>query len=101
VLAVALGAAFLAAVPRGHAWYTAFGTRTMYVYLLHGLVVKALQYGGVLDGNFFQSPAGLVSVTVGAVALGLLLGTPQVQRMTHWVIEPKGRWLLKPSHGRT
>ncbi|GAA2127959.1 acyltransferase family protein [Actinomadura napierensis] len=100
-LAVALGAAFLAAVPRGRAWYTALGTRTMYVYLLHGLVVKTLDYGGVFDAHFFDTPAGVVAATLGALALGVLLGTVPVQRLTHWAVEPKGRWLLKPSHGRT
>jgi fucose 4-O-acetylase-like acetyltransferase len=101
VLAVVLGVAFLAAVPRERAWYTALGTRTMYVYLLHGLVVKTLHYGGVFDEHFFQTPAGLVSVTLGALALAVLLGTAPVQRFTHWAVEPRSRWLLKPSHGRT
>ncbi|WP_396447687.1 acyltransferase family protein [Actinomadura sp.] len=100
-IATVLGIAFLAAVPRGRAWYTTLGTRTMYVYLLHGLVVKTLDYGGVLDGHFFQTPLGLVLVTAGGLALGLLLATVPVQRLTHWAVEPKGRWLLKPSHGGT
>ncbi|WP_433227666.1 acyltransferase family protein [Actinomadura formosensis] len=100
-IAVVLGMAFLAAVPRGRAWYTKLGTRTMYVYLMHGLVVKTLDYGGFFNGHFFQTPLGLVSVTAGALALGLLLATVPVQRLTHWAVEPKGRWLLKPSHGGT
>ncbi|MFA1551626.1 acyltransferase family protein [Actinomadura chokoriensis] len=100
-IAVVLGMAFLAAVPRGRAWYTALGTRTMYVYLLHGLVVKALEYGGVLDGGFLRTPLGLVLVTAGGLALGVLLSTVPVQRLTRWAVEPKGRWLLKPSHGGT
>ncbi|MWA05500.1 acyltransferase family protein [Actinomadura sp. LD22] len=101
VLAVVLGTAFLAAVPRGRAWYTTLGTRTMYVYLLHGLIVKTLDYGGVLDAHFFNTPAGVVAATLGALAAGVLLGTDPVRRLTHWAIEPTGRWLLKPSHGRT
>ncbi|WUI00612.1 acyltransferase family protein [Spirillospora sp. NBC_00431] len=99
--ALLLGAAFLAAVPRGRAWYTRLGARTMYVYLLHGLVVKALQYGGVLDDRFYTSPAGLVLVTVGGLALGVLLATPPVVRLTRWAVEPKARWLQKPSQGAT
>ncbi|TMQ90460.1 hypothetical protein ETD83_35365, partial [Actinomadura soli] len=101
VFAVVLGAAFLAAVPRGRAWYTRLGTRTMYVYLLHGLVVQALHYGGVLDGRFLQSPAGLVLVTAGGLALGVVLATTPVVRLTRWAIEPKARWLLKPSQVAT
>ncbi|MFI0367194.1 acyltransferase family protein [Actinomadura sp. 1N219] len=99
--ALVLGAAFLAAVPRGRAWYTRLGTRTMYVYLLHGLAIKPLQYGGVLDGRFFQSPAGLVLVTAGGLALGVVLTTPPVVRLTRWAIEPEARRLLKPAQGTT
>ncbi|MFI0486307.1 acyltransferase family protein [Actinomadura sp. 9N215] len=101
VFALVLGAAFLAVVPRGRAWYTRLGTRTMYVYLLHGLVVKALQYGGVLDDRFFRSPPGLVLVTAGGLALGVLLAATPVVRLTRWAVEPKARWLLKPSQGAT
>ncbi|CNF00011.1 Fucose 4-O-acetylase and related acetyltransferases [Mycobacterium tuberculosis] len=97
-IAAVLGAAFLAAVPRGRAWYTALGTRTMYVYLLHGLVVKGLDYGGALDAPFFRTPPGLILVTAGALALGVLLATVPVQRLAHRAVEPEGRWLLKPSH---
>ncbi len=67
-IATVLGIAFLAAVPRGRAWYTALGTRTMYVYLLHGLVVKTLDYGGVLDGHFFQTLHLLLLVTAGGLS---------------------------------
>ncbi|MFD0685356.1 acyltransferase family protein [Actinomadura fibrosa] len=99
--ALVLGAAFLAAVPRGQAWYTRMGTRTMYVYLLHGLIVKTLDYTGVLGEPALHNPAGIVAVTLAAVALGVLLATAPVQRATHWAVEPKARWLLKPAHGRT
>lgn len=100
-LAVVLGAAFLAVIPRNHAWYSGMGTRTMYVYLLHGLVVKGLDYSGVLDRDFFHTPAGLVSVTLAGVALAVALATVPVQRAMRWAVEPRARWLLKPSHGRT
>ncbi|WP_131737851.1 acyltransferase family protein [Actinomadura roseirufa] len=100
-LALVLGAAFLAVVPRGHAWYTRMGARTMYVYLLHGLVVKTLDYTGVFDRDFCRSPLGLVTVTLGGVALAVLLATVPVQRAMRWAVEPQARWLLKPSHART
>ncbi|GAA4235697.1 acyltransferase family protein [Actinomadura meridiana] len=97
IIATVLGVAFLTVIPRGRAWFTGFGTRTMYIYLLHGLVVKSLYYGGVFDGRFIQSPPGLILVTIGALTLGVLLGTPPVARVTRLVVEPKGRGLLKPS----
>lgn len=99
--AVLLGAAFLACVPRGRAWYTEMGTRTMYVYLLHGLIVKTFDYTGMLDKPFLHEPLGIVAVTLACVALGVALATAPVQRLTRWAVEPDARWLLKPAHGRT
>ncbi|TDB94518.1 acyltransferase family protein [Actinomadura sp. 7K534] len=99
--AVFLGAAFLAVIPRGHSWYTRMGTRSLYVYLLHGLIVKTFDYTGVLAEPVLHTPLGLVGVTLAAAALGVVLATAPVERFTHWAVEPKARWLLKPSHGRT
>ncbi|MFB4313350.1 acyltransferase family protein [Actinomadura sp. 21ATH] len=100
LLAVILGTAFLAVIPRRHTWFTEMGTRTMYVYLLHGLVVKTFDYTGVLAEPVLHTPLGIVGVTLAAVALALLLSTGAVQRLTRPAIEPKARWLLKPQHGR-
>lgn len=99
--AVFLGAAFLALIPRGHGWYTRMGTRSMYVYLLHGLIVKTFDYTGVLAEPVLHTPLGLVGVTLASAALGVVLATAPVQRLTHWAVEPKAGWLLKPAHDRT
>ncbi|WP_149259119.1 acyltransferase family protein [Actinomadura sp. K4S16] len=99
--AVLLGAAFLACVPRGRSWYTEMGTRTMYVYLLHGLVMKSFDYTGVLDEPVLHNPFGIVSVTVAAAALGVVLATAPVRRCTRWAVEPDARRLLRPAPART
>ncbi|HEY8480578.1 MAG TPA: acyltransferase family protein [Spirillospora sp.] len=99
--AVFLGAAFLALIPRGHSWYTRMGARSMYVYLLHGLIVKTFDYTGVLAEPVLHTPLGLVGVTLAAAALGVVLATAPVQRLTHWAVEPRASWLLKPAHDRT
>ncbi|MGC4951613.1 acyltransferase family protein [Actinomadura citrea] len=99
--AVLLGAAFLACIPRGRSWYTEMGTRTMYVYLLHGLVMKTFDYTGVLDKPVLHNPFGIVSVTVAAAALGVVLATAPVRRLTRWAVEPDARWLLRSAPGRT
>jgi fucose 4-O-acetylase-like acetyltransferase len=101
LLAAILGAAFLAVIPRNRTWFTEMGTRTMYVYLLHGLVVKTLDYTGVLASPVLHNPVGIVGVTLAAVALGVLLSTSIVQRATRWAVEPRARWLLKPRHQTT
>lgn len=96
LLAAVLGAAFLAVIPRGRTWFTEMGTRTMYVYLLHGLVVKTLDYNDVFTLSVLHTPVGVVAVTLAAIALGVLLSTRPVQRATRWAVEPRAQWLLRP-----
>lgn len=95
LLAVVLGAAFMAVVPRGRTWFTEMGTRTMYVYLLHGLVVKMFDYTGVFKEPGLHKPAGIVLVSLLAIAVGILLATSPVRQVTRWAVEPRVRWLLR------
>ncbi|WP_433464468.1 acyltransferase family protein [Spirillospora sp. CA-128828] len=99
--ALLLGSAFLACIPRKRAWYTEMGTRTMYVYLLHGLIMKTFDYTGMLDEPVLHGPLGIIGVTLAAAALGVALATAPVRRLTRWAVEPSARWLLRPAHGRT
>lgn len=95
LLAVVLGAAFLAVTPRGRMWFTDLGTRTMYVYLLHGLVVKMFDYNNVFKRDELHTPGGIVLVTLAALALGVLLATAPIRQVTRWAVEPRVRWLLR------
>ncbi|GAA2085044.1 acyltransferase family protein [Actinomadura alba] len=95
-LAVALGAAFLALVPKRRTWFTELGTRTMYVFLLHALVLKVFDYTKLIDEPVVQSRAGLVLTTIAAVGLSVVLATEPVRRATRWLVEPPvGRLLSR------
>lgn len=95
VAAVTLVAAFLALVPRGHAWYTKLGAGTIYAYLLHGAIIRLGEGTGLYD--HIDNPAGAIgaAVAAGGIAIGLM--SPPVQRLTHWFIEPKLNWLFSES----
>ncbi|MFE6983721.1 acyltransferase family protein [Streptomyces griseus] len=90
--AVVLGACFLAWVPRGRSWMTALGTCTLYGYLLHGFVIRALRYEGFYDRPFFNTTMGTVAVTVGAAVMVTLLCTPPVRRLLKPLLEPRMEW---------
>ncbi|MFH9608378.1 acyltransferase family protein [Streptomyces sp. NPDC017448] len=90
--AVVLGACFLSWVPKGRSWMTALGTCTLYGYLLHGFVVRGLKYGGFYDDPFYDTTAGTVAVTVGAIAGMTLLCTPPVRRLLRPLLEPRLAW---------
>ena len=81
-----LVAAALALVPGRRLWLTALGTVTMYPYLLHGLIVKSAQAGGLYDIVAGSGPLAVVSLTAGAVALALLLTTPPVRKAAKWAV---------------
>ncbi len=89
--------AVLALVPGRRLWLTALGAVTMYPYLLHGLVVKSAQAGGVYDFVAGRGPLAVVALTAGAVALALVLTTPPVRKAAGWAVEPR---IPRPRGGR-
>jgi len=42
ILAILLGIAFLSIVPKKRGFYTEYGEETLYIYILHGFIVKGL-----------------------------------------------------------
>jgi fucose 4-O-acetylase-like acetyltransferase len=100
LVGLVLVAAFLAVVPRGRTWFTWLGTGTMYVFLLHGLILKAFDYLGLLTARALVTPIGIVALTLLSVAATIVLATEPVRRATRWAIEPNVSWLLRRSDDR-
>lgn len=92
VIATVLGAAVLAVIPTRRLPVTAWGTNTLYVFLLHGLVLRVAYEQGWFD---LSGRVDAVLLTVGALLLGLALASPLVHRLTHWVVEPALPWLFR------
>ena len=88
VLAAVMTLALLVLVPRGHSIITVWGTRTLYVYLLHGLVVAALRSSGAVKwfGEFGE--AGVLMLVALGIALTLVLSLSWVAKVCRPVIEP-------------
>jgi fucose 4-O-acetylase-like acetyltransferase len=95
-LAFALIAALLSLTPRQHTWFTRFGALTLYVYLLHGLVIRvATQFGWYEHtGQLLSGHAELLLNTAMAVGLTFVLCTPLVRKAVKWAVEPNLTWLL-------
>jgi fucose 4-O-acetylase-like acetyltransferase len=91
--AVVLTIGFLAVVPGRRMWFTRFGSASMYVYLLHGFVTLFLSY----QGWYYRiTGAEVVLVTVGCVALAVLLSSGAVRTAFRWAVEPHLDWLFTP-----
>ncbi|MFC4609643.1 acyltransferase family protein [Streptomyces maoxianensis] len=94
--AVLLAAGFLAWVPRRRMWFTVLGAGTICGYLLHGLLIKAADYGHVFETNTWLSePGGEIVVTLVAAAAVTLLCTPPVRRVMRCVTEPEMTWAFR------
>ncbi|MCI0383249.1 acyltransferase family protein [Streptomyces sp. CNQ085] len=90
-----LTACFFAWVPRRHTWFTALGAGTLYAYLLHGFLVQASRIFGWYDAfPWIATPAGVVALTIGAVALAAVLCGSPVRRAFRFAMEPRMDWLF-------
>jgi fucose 4-O-acetylase-like acetyltransferase len=84
--------AFLALMPRRQTWFSALGTRTMYIYLLHSFLLYPLRQSGIISGK--QTPLMLVAVLLLSLGIAVVLGLPIIQRIFRPFVEPKLGWLF-------
>ena len=70
--------------PRGHSVITVWGTRTLYVYLLHGLIVQLLRGTGVVDWFGELGSAGVLMLIGLGIAVTLVLSMSWVTKV-FWI----------------
>lgn len=95
VCSLVLSACFLAWVPGRRLWCTALGAGTLYGFLLHGFLIKGSRWWGWYGPEWVHTPAGMVVVTVTAVAVVTVLCTPAVRGALRWVVEPRMDWMFR------
>ena len=81
--ALVLTVAVLLLVPRRVTRWGVIGRASLYVYLLHPLVLLPFRHG-----SWATDTTRAVLVALGAVALAALLATPPARAMTRWAVEP-------------
>ncbi|WP_052487101.1 acyltransferase family protein [Gordoniibacillus kamchatkensis] len=86
-----LSVAFLSWIPWTAKSWTGLGGRTLYVFLLHGLLLKAVIASGVYA--ILTVPQATVFAFGLAAALVILLSQRGVERLMHPVMEPSPRQL--------
>jgi fucose 4-O-acetylase-like acetyltransferase len=89
--------ALLALVPRGRSWFTAFGAASLVVYLVHGFVLRGLEYVDFWDAFTAPWAALGVTVVVGTLVTVLLAWPPVAQRLMP-LVDPVGT--LRAFHDR-
>jgi fucose 4-O-acetylase-like acetyltransferase len=93
--AVAMSAAVLALVPRRTTWFSDLGTRTLYAYLLHGVVVLIAKQMGWLSFPWLHGPLGVAAITSSAFVLVIVLCLPATRKLFKWMLEPRLAWLYR------
>lgn len=84
--------AFLGLVPYGLSRMTGLGRRTLYVFLLHGFVVRTAVISGLY--TYIGNPAGAALLLAGAVGCTVLLAQPAVRRLLNPLVEPSVQWMI-------
>lgn len=100
VIAAVMTVALLLIVPRGHSRITTWGTRTLFVYLLHGPIIWGLRQAGLIDAVFDLGWVGVLLLVLGSTLLAIALSTALVAKVSRPLIEPKIDGLLVPEPGR-
>jgi len=98
VAATFVGAGFASIVPSERTWYTAYGSRTMYAFLLHPLVARGTMSAflgwagsGAGRGLWITAAASFVALPTLASA-GLM--APWCKRWLGWLVEPDVGWIM-------
>ncbi|WP_148499845.1 acyltransferase family protein [Paenibacillus ihumii] len=86
------GIAFLAVVPLQESRLTDLGRRTLYVFLLHGFIIRFAAVSPLY--KYVTNTAASVLLVIGAILLTLLLSHSLIRKWTSPVIEPPVQWLL-------
>lgn len=84
--------AFLGLVPYSLSRMTGLGRRTLYVFLLHGLIVRTAAASGLY--GYINNPAEAAALIAGVAGCTVLLALPMVRRVLHPLVEPSVGWML-------
>lgn len=100
VLQFAMLLAVLIIVSRRTSIVTTWGSRTLYVYLLHAPMVWVIRQTGFIDSVAAGGVAGLIALMAIGVAIAVALSSRWVSTLTRPFVEPKISWLMKPTEAR-
>ncbi|MEU7987444.1 acyltransferase family protein [Streptosporangium canum] len=95
IAALAMSVALLALVPRRETWFSDLGTRTLYAYLLHGVVVLIAKDQGWLSFPWLYGPLGVLAIMSSSLALAIVLCLPETRTLFKWLLEPRLVWLYR------
>ncbi len=106
LLAISLAGilAVLTLVPRRGGWWTPIGAASLTVYLVHGFVVRGLEYADLWDVLPGGGVAEMAQVVVLGALIAVVLGAPPVASRLEWLVDPvrtaQGWWRRRTEPAR-
>ena len=97
-LALVASALFLAVIPRGKTFVSELGSRSLYVYLLHGFFIKF--YDALDVDDKFAGPTLYIVATIAAIGLTFFLSSRWVQNLFRPLVQPKMDWIFHKQEQR-
>lgn len=94
-VAAAMTVAVLLITPRAQSVATKWGTRTLYVYLLHGPIVFVMRNTGAVEWFGEFGSAGVLMLVAIGIAITLLLSMQWVTKLFWPIVEPRLDRLFK------
>lgn len=85
--------AFLAWIPMTVSRITDLGRRTLYVFLLHGFIIRVADYSGLHES--ITNTSGAALLIVAAILCTILLAQPSFKKLFHPIIEPSVEGILR------
>lgn len=87
LLSLIMMASFFALVPKGQYFFTNLGRNSLYVYLLHGFIIRIFRESNLVD--FFKSAEGIIMLAAISLILTFLLSSKTVTSFAQPFIELK------------
>lgn len=92
LLQIIAGVTFLSFVPKGASLMTDYGRRTLYVFLLHGFIIRIAAISPLY--HYVNNEWSAILVILGATCFVLLLSQTFIKKWTSPIIEPSIQWVL-------
>ncbi|MNP67888.1 hypothetical protein D3C76_1637710 [compost metagenome] len=83
----------MAWIPIRQSKITDMGQRTLYVFLLHGFIIRLANISGLYD--YIRTSETAILLIVAAITFTILLAHPFVRRVTHPIVEPSVHWIIQ------
>ncbi|HEX7064078.1 MAG TPA: acyltransferase, partial [Bacillales bacterium] len=77
---------FLTLIPNKRLSMSVFGTRTLYVYLLHGFIIQAMRHS-ISDSTFDALSGHIILLVAAALIISCVLSTRITKKFTRPLVE--------------